>query len=251
MAELTVFGYRPGASFMHALDVRIKLALLVLISLTSLRMDPLGLSILSMVLILLTRSIRISLWTVVKEIRFFFILLLLIFISRGVSLSAPLTHGWDAVSLSLEGFNSGAMICWRLLIVVIAGLLLSATTRSHDVKAAVEWLLHPVPMVPEKRAAVMIALLMRFVPVILNQIEETARAQRARGVENRKNPVYRLTKLAIPLLRRTLQDADKLTMAMEARCYSETRTDPLLKTTAKDWITILAIGSSLLFISFH
>jgi biotin transport system permease protein len=71
----------------------------------------------------------------------------------------------------------------------------------------------------------MIGLIMRFVPVILDQAKETSKAQRVRGVENRKNPVYRLIKLAIPLIRRTFESADKLAVAMEARCYSENRTD--------------------------
>jgi energy-coupling factor transporter transmembrane protein EcfT len=239
---LTVFGYRSGTSFIYVLDVRVKLASLVLISLISLRMGPLGLLILTIALLLLMRSARVSCLSAFWELRFFLIFLAFIIFTRGVSVPELSTAGWKAVSLSVEGFYEGAMICWRLLIVVFFGLLLSSTTRVNHIKAAVEWLLHPVPMIPGKRVAVMIALLMRFVPVILNQVEETAQAQRARGVENRKNPVYRMTKLAVPLFRRTLQDADKLTLAMEARCYSETRTDPLLKATRKDWMAMLAVG---------
>jgi len=82
---------------------------------------------------------------------------------------------------------------------------------------------------------------MRFIPVILNQAKETAEAQRARGVENRKNPVYRLTKLGIPLIRRTFENADRLIVAMESRCYSENRTDPELMSTPRDWVALLII----------
>jgi energy-coupling factor transporter transmembrane protein EcfT len=59
--------------------------------------------------------------------------------------------------------------------------------------------------IPGKRIATMMSLTTRFVPVILNQANETAEAQRARGVENRKNPVYRLIRLGIPLIRRTFE----------------------------------------------
>ena len=31
------------------------------------------------------------------------------------------------------------------------------------------------------------------------------------------------------------QDADVLVLAMEARCYSENRTEPVLHATARDW----------------
>jgi energy-coupling factor transporter transmembrane protein EcfT len=44
----------------------------------------------------------------------------------------------------------------------------------------------------------MMGLILRYVPVILNQASETAAAQKARAVENRKNSVYRLTKFGFP-----------------------------------------------------
>ena len=248
MAELTVFGYRSGASFLYTLDIRVKLASLVLISLTSLQMGLPGLLTLTIGLLVLMRSARVSCLPALRELRFFLIFLVIIIFTHGVSVSGIFIDGWRAVSVSGEGFYDGAMIGWRLLILVLSGLLLSSTTRVSHIKAAVEWLLHPVPMIPAKRVAVMISLLMRFVPVILNQVQETAQAQRARGVENRKNPVYRMAKLAVPLFRRTVQDADKLTLAMEARCYSETRTDPFLKATSRDRAAMLAVGLFLLLL---
>jgi len=77
--------------------------------------------------------------------------------------------------------------------------------------------------------------------VIFQQAKETLDAQRARGVENRKNPVYRLVKLGIPVLRRTFERADKLASAMEARCYSENRTDSLLSSGVRDWISLVGV----------
>jgi energy-coupling factor transporter transmembrane protein EcfT len=41
----------------------------------------------------------------------------------------------------------------------------------------------------------------------------------------------------MPLMRRTLETADNLAVAMEARCYSEKRTDPELKTEPRDWVS--------------
>jgi len=73
-------------------------------------------------------------------------------------------------------------------------------------------------------------------PVILEQAAKTSDAQRARAGENRRNPIRRLTAFGIPLMRRTFETADNLAVAMEARCYSETRTDPDLATGRKDWL---------------
>jgi energy-coupling factor transporter transmembrane protein EcfT len=91
-------------------------------------------------------------------------------------------------------------------------------------------------------------LIMRFIPVILDQAKETADAQRARGVENRKNPVYRLKKLGIPLMRRIFETAEKIAIAMEARCYSENRSDPELSATMRDWLALLMVICLCIFI---
>ena len=94
------------------------------------------------------------------------------------------------------------------------------------------------------------SLIMRFIPVIFDQAKITVDAQRARGIENRKNPAYRLKKLALPLMRRTFERADKLANAMEARCYTENRTDPELSSRRRDWIALfLAIGLCLIVIA--
>jgi len=85
-------------------------------------------------------------------------------------------------------------------------------------------------------------LILRFVPVILDQARETAEAQKARGVENHKNPVYRLIKLGFPLLRRTFERADDLVVAMEARCFTENRTDPALMLHKRDWVALIVVS---------
>jgi energy-coupling factor transporter transmembrane protein EcfT len=92
---------------------------------------------------------------------------------------------------------------------------------SSDIRGAVEWFLRPLPWISARKVGTMIGLLMRFIPVILTQARENADAQRARAVENRKNPIYRMRRLGMPLLRRTFLLADRLVMAMEARCYGD------------------------------
>ena len=132
-------------------------------------------------------------------------------------------------------------MCWRLLLVVIMGVLLMATTRTADIRAALVWYLKPVPVVDEKMAATMVGLVVRFLPVILFQGAEIADAQRARGIERRKNPLIRLMRFTIPLFRRVLIRADELAAAMQARCYSEQRTLPELRFASRDTLA-LGIG---------
>lgn len=243
MAELTAFGYHPGDSFLHSLDVRFKLVFLVLITLAGLKAKIPALFILSLVIAAVMLGARLSLKSMFKELRYFFILLLFVFIARALTTPGLPEYKFSIMSVSGPGLYEGLLVCWRLLLVVLLGSTLVATTRPSEIRAAVVWFLRPFPFIPGQRIATMMGLIIRFVPLIFDQAKETAEAQRARAVENRKNPVYRLKKLGLPLIRRTFLSADNLAVAMEARCYSEDRTGPRLSSGPRDWAALgLVLG---------
>jgi energy-coupling factor transporter transmembrane protein EcfT len=175
----------------------------------------------------------------VREIRFFFVLMGFVFVARSLTApGTPIIH-FKFLLISREGLYDGALIVWRLLIIVLFAIPFMATTRPSAINAAVAWYLTPFPFIPRKRIAMMMSLAMRFIPVIFEQARETADAQRARCVENRKNPVYRMLTFSIPLIRRTFETADELAVAMEARCYSENRTEPEFSARFSDWMVLL------------
>ncbi len=244
MAELTPFSYHAGRSLLHGLDARFKLAFLILISLSSLKSQLFALCLFAPALCLLMFHIRISFASVIREIRYFLILLVFVFAARALSVpGSPILEIRFPLSLTVtgQGLYEGTLVCCRLVLIVLTSLLLVSTTRPSEIRSAVGWFLNPFPFVPGKRIATMIGLTIRFIPVILNQARETADAQRARGIENRKNPVYRLIRLIIPLMRRTFENADHLVIAMEARCYTEKRTDPALSSGKKEWLATLVV----------
>jgi len=269
MAELTSFGYSAGDSLLHRIDTRFKIISIILLSLVNLNVNFGGLGLLTVILLGVIIYARLPLVSGFKELRYFLILLILIFITRVFS-----TDGIEVVNLkyftiSRQGITNGIRVCWRLALIVILGFAFISTTPPSAIKAAVQWFLKPVPFIPEKKVAVMMGLILRFIPVILDQARETAEAQKARAVENRKNPVYpvildqaretaeaqkaravenrknpvyRLTKFGFPLIRRTFERADDLVVAMEARAFSEHRTDPELNADQRDWICLLVVG---------
>ena len=241
MSELTAVTYRPGSTLLHRMDVRFKILFLVLISLSSLKTTPPALLVLTLVLSALMLDSRFPLRRVLKEIRYFILLLLMVFVARGITTPGSSLIQLKFLSFTREGIYSGIMVCWRLTVVVMIGLLFILTTRSSEIKAAVEWFLIPFPFLRGKRVATMMSLVIRFIPMILFQANETADAQKARGVENRRNPLYRLNKFTMPLIRGIFEKADKLANAMEARCYTEKRTDPRLSSARRDWIALFAV----------
>jgi energy-coupling factor transporter transmembrane protein EcfT len=220
MAALTSFGFRPGTSLLHRLDVRFKLLFLILISFMSLSGDFLRLGLLSCLLTVLIVNSRLPLKSGLRGMRFFFILLLLVMGARMVITPGDPIIEIKFFSITRQGTLSGVLICWRLTIIVLLGFAFVFSLKSFA-------------FIPGKRIATMMGLTTRFIPVILNQANETAAAQRAR--------LYRLIRLGIPLIRRTFERADRLAIAMEARCYSENRTDPELCAARTDWIALVVM----------
>jgi energy-coupling factor transporter transmembrane protein EcfT len=243
MAELTLFSYRHGHSLLHGIDVRFKILGLLLISMVSLNVRVLSLTILSALLVFFVVDCRLGFKSFFREIRYFLFLILIILLAHALSVKGTIVFRFYFLTVSIHGLYDGALICWRLFLVVLVGLLFVSTTRPSQIKAAVEWFLNPVPFVSGKRLATMLSLVMRFIPVILNQARETAEAQKARCVENRKNPIYRLKKIGFPLLRRTFENADRLIFAMQARCYNERRTDPDLCFRPTDWLAFFLVSA--------
>ena len=247
MAELTSFNYHSGNTFIHSLDVRFKLAVLILCSLASFQATLVQLMAGSILLGFVLAYLRLPVLRILWEVRFFLILMGFVFVARALTLpGTPLMHT-EFFIISREGLYDGVLIVWRLLLIVFVAVAFMATTRPSEINAAVAWYLIPFPFIPRKRIAMMMGLLMRFIPVIFEQARETSDAQRARGVENRKNPVFRIITFSIPIIRRLFETADELTIAMEARCYSENRTQPEFTARLRDWMVLLvSVGMFLL-----
>jgi energy-coupling factor transporter transmembrane protein EcfT len=98
--------------------------------------------------------------------------------------------------------------------------------------------------------ATMMGLIVRFIPVIFQKTHAISEAQKARCIERRKNPCYRLKALVMPLMRGVFQDADKLAMAMVARCYHENQPVETPGACRNDWLVLAFGGLFCLFLLF-
>jgi biotin transport system permease protein len=239
MVELTAFRFHPGASLLHATDVRFKLTFLIIVSFSTLNTRPLGLAMLCAVMAATAFWMRLPGLTVLRDVRFFLIFLAAIWLLR--AFSGPKTDPIEifAITLSSSGVYEGGLICLRLLVLMFAGWLFIATTATLQIKGAIHWFLQPLPFLPAARIAIMVGLMARFLPLVFEKSRQIKTAQKARGIQRRKNPFYRLKSFTIPFVRTIFEDADRLALAMEARSFGENRTDPPLKTTSRDWILLV------------
>ncbi len=239
MVELMGGFNSQNSSLLHRIDARFKVAILLLLSTSSIYSGFTGLSVLLIAQVLIVYAAPISVIKLIRELKIFFIFLGFVFCARALSTPGEKLFRIDFLHMGLmvtqQGVLSGALICFRLFLVVMLGYLFIWSTFSSQIRAAVAWYLKPVPWIPEKRVAFMLSLLIRFLPMIVQEAREISDAQRARCIENRKNPVYRFVKVAVPMIRKIFLRAEDLVLAMEARGYSENRTLPHLYSKKSDW----------------
>ena len=231
---MTVFEFRSTDSFLHKRDVRLKLFCFALIAVTGLYAGYGGLCLLMMLPAGFLLRLGVPVKTMVRELRYFLLLLLFVFMARALSTPGDALISYKDISVTREGLAMGGMVCTRLFLTVILCMTLMLTTKISRIRDAVAWLFAPVPLIPEKRIATMIGLLVRFLPIVLRQANVISIAQRSRCIENRKHPIFRIRTFSIPFVRRVFNTADKLAIAMESRCYTEDRTSPGFSSDAGD-----------------
>lgn len=180
--------------------------------------------------------------------KLFLVLLGFVFISRSLTTSGDEIISIFSLVVTKQGLLTGLLVSLKFFLVMMTGLLFCTTTRTSDVKSAVQWVLKPVPFIPEKRVAVMVSLTLAFMPVILKQVRAISDAQAARCGNLEKNPVKKITRLILPILKKTFLTADNMILAMESRCYGEDRTDPVFTPSGRE--PLFFLGSTAVAITF-
>jgi energy-coupling factor transporter transmembrane protein EcfT len=162
-----------------------------------------------------------------KDFKGWMIFLAVIFVLKAAFSPGPRLPGLEWLPVSLEGLRLGGLTCWRLALILAYAMVFTAVSAPREVRNVVSWILKPLPFIPERRAALMVSIVLHFLPLILDELEEIRLAIKARLGEGRKNPVARARLVGLPLLRRSLARSDDLAMAVVARGY---RDDVAVKT---------------------
>ncbi len=245
------FAYTHGQSLLHRLDVRCKFSLLCLLSMAMLNTGLYGCLVWLGLLALALARAGTHPMAALSQLKWFILFLFLLFLVRALSTPGTAMFHIYGIPLTREGIWSGTVTGLRFFILMVLGLVFTITTRPAQVKAAAQWFLAPVPLVPEKRVAVMISLALGFLPLILKQLQETRNALNARCIHLRKNPIQRALYLSLPLLRKTFSAADAMVLSMESRCYDEGRTDPEFSPSGKEvpfLVLVPALAAALWFL---
>ncbi len=155
--------------------------------------------------------------------------------------------------ISPAGFEAAVFNAVRILLLVLASLVVSFTTSAEALIDAFRWFARPLRAlkVPVDDVAMVLALAVRFIPTISAELARVRDAHVARGALLNDGALHeRATAwgcVLMPLFVGLFRHADRLGIAMEARCYGapEERTSlSQLRCGAKDRV-VLAVGVAL------
>lgn len=258
LKDITLGQFFPGTSFIHRLDPRTKLIMLVIYIVALFTASGwIGYGIVFAFLLTCILISRIPLRNIVRGLK----PLVLILVFTAV-LNLFLTDGetvWVSfwiLKITKEGTIRAVMMLLRILMLVAGTFLLTYTTSPIALTDGLESLLSPLKRLhlPVHELAMMMCIALRFIPTLIEETDKIMSAQKARGADfetgNLLQRVKALVPILIPLFISAFRRADELATAMECRCYhgGEGRTKmKLLRYTRWDFQTyavgVLLLGS--------
>ncbi len=226
LSDLTFGQYYQAESFVHRLDPRIKILLLiayvVFVFVANSFYGLLALAIFLMLAIIFSKVPFGSILSSIKAVLFIiiFTVILNVFFYTGETQTILF---WI---ITKEALLFSAFMAIRLITLVLASVLLTYTTTPVALTDGIESLLSPLKIIkfPVHEIALVMSIALRFIPILMNEADRIVMAQKARGADFESGNIIKRTKamipVLIPLLISSFRRAEELGDAMDSRCYS-------------------------------
>ena len=233
MNNIALGKYIPGSSFIHKLDPRNKILIMILLMVAifwdvGMLRFPLYI-VLSIFIYVLLRISGISIKTIFKSLKpmmfmmiFLFIINMFVYQEGYVLFTIPFLN----FTLYLESITQTLFIIIRLALMLAVTTILTTTTKPLDMTYGLEWYMSPLKVIrfPAHEISMTISIALRFIPTILEETERIIKAHKSRGVDleegKLKEKIGAIISLLIPLLISSFQRSEELSDAMEARGYN-------------------------------
>lgn len=226
IGDITLGQYFPGNSILHRMDARMKIVLTI-VMMTSIFLCKsfwaLGVLLITTAIIIAISTINIK--TIFKGIKpivviVIFTTLLNLFYGSG----DPIIH-IGFIKITELGIYNAIFMAFRIITLVIFGLMLTYTTTPTSLTDALESLLKPLKYlhVDVHSIAMTMTIALRFIPTLIEEVDKIMSAQKSRGVDMETGGLIKRVKavvpIMIPLFVSSFRRATELAYAMECRCY--------------------------------
>ena len=224
--------YVPTGSIIHRLDPRAKLlSMLLIISAVFPSKTYWGVLLWLGVLSGLVGASKISWHSILRSAKpvFFLAVFTLVFhVIAGLFRNEGIT----------DALISGVFMSARLVILMMFAVMLPLTTSPLELSDGLDAVFRPLERLrfPANEVSMMIAMALRFIPLLMEETDRIMRAQISRGARLGQGNIFQRVKsfmpILIPLIVIIFRRADEIAVAMEARGYDggkgRTRRRPLV-----------------------
>ena len=226
--DITIGQYFPGKSFIHKLDARTKIVLtLVFLVFIVICKNFYSLGLICTFGIVIYLMSRISPKVILKSLKPLVPIVLLTTILQLYYIKdGNILFEWKFISITDKGVFTAIFIAARIFTLLLVSSLLTYTTSPTDLTDAIEKLLSPLKVfkIEVHTFAMMMTIALRFIPILVDEIDRIMSAQKARGADFENGNIVKRIKalfpIFIPLFISAFKRAIELADAMYCRCYT-------------------------------
>lgn len=219
--------YEPGETIAHRLDPRSKLVVQSAFAIAAFaHTTPRGLAVLTVSGLSLLAAARVSPTRTLWDLRFVLVLVAAPVVVEGLT--------WGSPWFSVADASGPALASYRVVLILLVSAAYVRTTPVRDSEAAIRW---AIPGKPGRLLSTGVALVVRFLPVLRADLGGIRRAMAVR-LGSERPLTERMEIVAIGGLSRAFERADRLALAMNARCFAWNPTVPALRFS---WVDLPAL----------
>lgn len=231
MSRDVSFGqYYPAESFVHKLDPRTKLLMVIAYIVgVFLVKDLWGFIPVGVFLLVAILVSRVPLKSILKSLKAVLLIVILTAILNVLFYKeGQVLWSWWRISITVEGLLTALRLALRLVLLVLGTTLLTLTTTPMNLTDGMESLMKPLKYirVPVHDIALIMSIALRFIPILMEEVDKIMLAQKARGAAFDNGNIFKRAKallpILIPLFVSALRRAEELALALDARCYNAT-----------------------------
>ena len=210
LKDISIGQYYRTESVIHGLDARTKLAITLIYAISVFICDNIYMyAFAGLFLAVYVALSNVPLLHIIKGTRFIWIFLIVMAL----------------FNLFNGGVIQAVFVVLKLLLLVMGSSILTYTTLPMNMTDGLEHIFGFLKVfhVPVAEMAMMITIAIRFIPIIMEEMEKIKKAQIARGADFESGNVIKRIKcymaVFIPLFVSAIGRATDLAQAMDARCY--------------------------------
>ena len=253
--DVTFGQYYPSNSFVHKLDARVKLLLLIAyIAIIFIVNNFYGFLVVSFFLVMAIAFSKVPLGSILKSLKAI-LLIIIITVILNLFFYKPENATIVFWIISKEALIFSAFMALRLILLVLGTSLLSLTTTPVALTDGIESLLKPLKYIkfPVHELALVMSIALRFIPILMSETDRIIMVQKARGADFDSGNIIKKAKalipVLIPLLISAFKKAEELGDAMDSRCYSGSKTRTKYRKLKMTWRDLIAFSFTVLTVA--